>query len=146
MREEAEQKAAEAKDRRIKEIRQMLKDKEITKREAEKLLRQAGATEEAALAKAAADAEEVRANPVKETVLPNKTTVAGQRVRAPLVYTITNIDLIPRELLYPNRATDGTWDTSKFPRLNQMVSKAPSEAVAEAEAGGGIKCRRDDRV
>jgi chemotaxis protein histidine kinase CheA len=147
LREEAAQKAAQEKDRKIQEIREQLKRKEITKRQAEKLLAAAGATEEAALAKAAADAEDIKNNPVKETVLPNKTTVAGQRARAPLVYTIIDINLIPRELLYPNRdQKTGEWKNEDFPRLNKMVRDAKSEKAAEAEAGGGIKVRRDDRV
>ncbi len=146
IREEGEQRAAMERDQKVRDIREALKKGNITKREAAKMLLAAGATEEAAKAKAAADADEVKNNPVQQTVLPNRTTVSGQRARAPLVYTIVDINLIPRELLYPNRNDKGEWKNEDFPRLNKMVRDAKSEKAAEAEAGGGIKVRRDDRV
>lgn len=142
-----EQAAKERKEKRIAEIRAMLKKGEIGKREAEKLLREAGATEEADKAKAAADAEQVATNVPQRNVLPNKVTVAGQRARAPLVYEITDISRIPRELLYPNPdQKTGKWKPEDFPRLNKAVREASGEKSAEATAGGGIRCWRDDRV
>lgn len=146
IRELCEQRAAMERDQKVRDIREALKKGNITKREAAKMLLAAGATEEAAKAKAAADADEVKNNPVQQTVLPNRTTVAGQRARAPLVYTIVDIHKIPRELLYPNRSQKGEWKLEDFPRLNQMVKNASSEKAAEAEAGGGIKVWREDRV
>lgn len=64
-RQEDEALAKQAREKRVSEIRQDLKDKKITKREAEKLLREAGALEEALKAKAAADQEEGKQNAKK---------------------------------------------------------------------------------
>jgi hypothetical protein len=147
-RREREEKAAEErKQRRIAEIRAELKAGRISKRQAEKMLRDAGAAEEADKARAAAEAEEARNKPITPVVVqPDKVAVAGLRARSPIVYEITNIDAIPRHLLYPNRNQQGGFDHDKFPRLNEMVKKAKSPEAAEAEANGGICCRRDDRV
>jgi hypothetical protein len=72
--------AAEATNRkkaRVAEINQMLKEKQITKRQSAKLLREAGAREEADLAMADADAEEhVAATPTVE-VESKKPKVSG---------------------------------------------------------------------
>lgn len=145
-REQAEQ-AARDKDAKIKEIREALRAKDITKAQAAKQLKDAGADEEAALAQASADADEIRNNPKKETVLPNKTTVSGQRARAPLVYEIVDINKIPRELLYPNvDQKTGKYRAADFPQLNQMVKGCATEAEAESKARGGIKVKREDRV
>jgi hypothetical protein len=69
--------AADRKKARITEIRQLLKDKVITKRQSEKMLRLAGADEEADLAAAAADAEEHVATTPEVTVESNKPRVSG---------------------------------------------------------------------
>jgi len=55
-----EQLAKELKERRVSEIREDLRNGKITKRQAEKFLREAGALEEAAKAQAAADAEDLK--------------------------------------------------------------------------------------
>lgn len=63
-----EAEATERREKRVAEIRAELKAKKITLRQSKKLLEDAGATEEAAKAEAAAIAEEQKANPPKVTV------------------------------------------------------------------------------
>jgi hypothetical protein len=141
-----EEAAAERKERRIGEIREMLKSKTIGKREAERLLREAGAKEEADKAKAAADAEETASKVPEVKVAPIKATVAGQRARAPWVWEMVDIEKIPRELLYPLPSDDGTYKVSDFPRITKMVKETKDKAQAEAKACGGITAYQDDRV
>ena len=69
--------AAERKKTEIEFAKRQLKDKQITKREYEKLLRVAGAQEEADLALAEADAEEHVATTPEVKVESKKTHVAG---------------------------------------------------------------------
>ena len=65
---------------RVKEIQAMLKRKEITKAYAARLLKEAGAEEEAKLAQAEADAEAAKnAPPPQVTVKPSIPTVAGTK-------------------------------------------------------------------
>jgi len=79
---EAERVAKETLERRVAAIRDMLKRKEIGKREAAKLLKEAGALEEAAKAQAAADEETAKSAPPPEVkVLPSTPKVAGLRGR-----------------------------------------------------------------
>jgi hypothetical protein len=73
------QAAEEKRKERVKEIRGMLKRGEIGKRKAEQLLREAGANEEADKAKAAADAEQSKANVQPVSVQANVPKVAGRR-------------------------------------------------------------------
>jgi hypothetical protein len=75
-----------------------------------------------------------------------KTTVAGQRARAPWIWKMKNIEKVPRELLYPLPGADGTYDVAKFPRITAMVKEEQDKAKAEAKAGGGITAWQDDRV
>lgn len=78
-RRDREREAKEKRDARVKEIKAMEKKGEIGKREAAKLMREAGALEEAAIEQAAADADAkiqaVKDNPVE--VKPNTIAVAG---------------------------------------------------------------------
>jgi len=72
----ADAEAAKAlKERRVSEIREDLRNGKITKRQAEKLLREAGAEEEAAKAKAAADADDLKN---KAPEIAQKTTVKSE--------------------------------------------------------------------
>jgi hypothetical protein len=78
----ADEKAAkELREKRVAEIRTDLKAGRITKRQAEKLLTEAGALEESLKAKAAADEEESKEQAAKTAaevqVLPNIPAVAG---------------------------------------------------------------------
>ena len=76
-RREGERIAKENREKRVIEIRRMFKRGEIGKREAERLLKAAGADEEAAKAGAAAQAEETAATAPVVQVKPNIPTVAG---------------------------------------------------------------------
>lgn len=77
-RKESERQAAETKRKRVAEINGQLKRKEIGQREAARLLKLAGADEEAAKENAAAAAEEAKnAPPPMVSVKPNIPTVAG---------------------------------------------------------------------
>ena len=71
--------AIEKRKARVAEIRGMLKRGEIGKRKAEQLLREAGATEEADKAKAAADAEVTAQNIQPVKVEPNVPKFSGRR-------------------------------------------------------------------
>jgi hypothetical protein len=76
-----EEAASELRKKRVAEIRADLKDGKITKRQAEKLLKEAGALEESLKAKAAADEEDAKRDNKMEAatveVKPNIPTVAG---------------------------------------------------------------------
>jgi hypothetical protein len=143
---EDEKLAGERRKARVLEIRGMLKRKEITLRQSEKLLREAGATEEADKAQAKVNADQVAAAVPQVKVEPLKATVGGQRARAPWVFKITDITKIPREMLLPYPDDDGTYDVSKFPRIREMVKETKDKVKAEAQAGGGIEVWQDDRV
>lgn len=77
-RKQREQEATEKREARVKEIRAALKAGDIGKREAARMLKEAGAFEEAEKAQAAADAEAAKnAPPPAVTVKPNIPSVAG---------------------------------------------------------------------
>ena len=78
-RKNAEIEAKAKRDAAVKDIRERLRLKKITKRQAEKELRDAGATAEAELTRAAIEADEKKANPPKVTVESKSVAVAGQR-------------------------------------------------------------------
>lgn len=145
VRAQEEQAARERKERRVSEIRQLLKDKKITKKQAEKFYREAGATEEADKIKAAEVAAEIAANPVQQTVQSNRVAVAGISARAPLVWKIIDIDAVPRHLLYPNRNKDGEFVCADFPRITQAVKNAKTPEAAMKEVPG-IEVKREHRV
>lgn len=70
--------ADEAREKRVGEIRELLRTKSIGKREAAQLLKAAGAEEEAAKALAAADAEDLKSKPVAPAEAKvERSTVAG---------------------------------------------------------------------
>lgn len=83
--------AAEAKEKRVKQIRQDYKDGKIGKRESAKLLKEAGATEEAAKAQAAADAEEAAKQALTVKVEANIPSVSGVVKRKNFKGKVVNI-------------------------------------------------------
>jgi len=90
--------ATQQRETRVKEIRALLKAGKIGKREAAKLLNEAGAFEEAEKAAAAADAEVAKsAPPPAVTVKPNIPVLAGVPSRVNWRYRITNENLVPDE-------------------------------------------------
>lgn len=94
-RKERERLAKEMKDAKIKEIKAALKAGEIGKREAAKMLKEAGADAEAAIEQAAADAEAAKnAPPPKVEVKPNIPTVAGVPSRVNFKVEVTHPDRI----------------------------------------------------
>jgi hypothetical protein len=80
-RQEDEKAAADLRFKRVQEIRRDLKDNKITKRQAEKLFKEAGAVEDWLKAKAASDEEDAKRDNQMEAatveVKPNVPTVAG---------------------------------------------------------------------
>jgi hypothetical protein len=95
-RREDEKAAKELRERRVAEIRADLKSGKITKRQSEKLLREAGAMEEALKAKAAADEEDAKkasqSVAEKVEVKPNVPTVAGNVRRVNWSAECTDVD------------------------------------------------------
>jgi hypothetical protein len=119
----ADEKAAtEKRKQRVDEIRGMLKRGEIGKRKAEQLLREAGATEEADKAKAAADEEQAKNAPVPQVkVQPNIPTQAGVPSRKTWKFRVLDETQIPRAFMTPNEIKIGA--TVRFNK-----DKAKSEA------------------
>lgn len=86
--------AAQAKKARVAEINRALRAGEITKRGAAKLLREAGAMEEAAREQAEADAEETKAAPPVVKVESNIKPIAGTRARVQYEAKVENPDML----------------------------------------------------
>ena len=86
--------AIEKRKARVAEIRGMLKRGEIGKRKSEQLLREAGATEEADKAKAAADADEAAQNVQTVEVAPNVPKFSGRRGTIQYLAQVMNEDLL----------------------------------------------------
>jgi hypothetical protein len=145
IRKQEEEAAKERKILRVAEIKIMLRRKECTKKQAEKWLREANATEEADVLKAEEAAEQIAANPVQQVVQSNRVAVAGISARAPLVWRVVDIDAIPRHLLYPNRNKDGEFVCADFPRITQAVKNAKTPEAAMKEVPG-IEVKREHRV
>jgi hypothetical protein len=133
---QADEKAAkELKDRRVAEIRQDLKDKKITKRQAEKLLREAGAMEESLLAKAAADQEEAKTQSAKvvETVKveTNVPVVPGNVRRKNWRFRVVNAQQVKMRYLCPDEVKIGA-EVRKLTKDSTDQDKA----AIEMEVGG----------
>ena len=106
-RREAEKLAVENRKKRVAEINQHLALGKIGKREAARLLKLAGADEEAAKQNAAAQAEETaKAAPVV-SVKPNIPTVAGTVSRQNWKFRIVNAALIPITFRMPDEVAIG---------------------------------------
>ncbi len=86
--------AIEKRKERVNEIRSQLKRGYISKRIAEKYLREAGAIEEADKAKAAQDAEDAKNSVQAVTVQPNVPKVAGRRGTVQYFAEVTNEDAL----------------------------------------------------
>ena len=101
-----EEAAAIIRKAEVANIRADLKSGKITKRQAEKLLKLAGAIEEAAKVNAACEAEEATANAAKTAsqlkVAANVPTVAGVVKRVNYKFHVIDENKIPREYLTPN--------------------------------------------
>lgn len=104
----AEAEAAERKTARIEEIRGMLRRKEISKRAAEVLLRQAGASEEADKAAAAAAEDEAKAAPSPTVhVASSVPKVASIKGRVNQKFEVVDAKLIPHEWCKPDEVRIG---------------------------------------
>jgi hypothetical protein len=136
-----EQAAKELRERRVAEIRQDLKDKKITKRQAEKLLREAGAMEESLLAKAAADQEEAKSKTpeavAKVEVKANVPIIAGNKRRKNWRARVINAQAVKIQFLCPDEQAIGA-------EVRKLGTDATPEDVAAMEAKiGGIEIREE---
>lgn len=122
---EAEKLAVETRKKRVAEINQHLAIGKIGKREAARLLKLAGADEEAAKQNAAAQAEETaKAAPVVQ-VKPNIPTVAGTVSRQNWKFRIVDANKIPHLFLMPDEV-----------RIGRMVRDIKDKQKAEVECPG----------
>jgi hypothetical protein len=130
-----EQAARELRVIRVAEIRADLKAAKITKRQAEKLLREAGAMEEALKAKAAADQEEAKVQSAKvvETVKveTNVPIVAGNVRRKNWRFRVTNAQQVKMRYLCPDETKIGA-EVRKLTKDSTDTDKA----AIEMEVGG----------
>lgn len=128
-RKEDETAAIELRKKRVAEIRADLKSGKITKRQSEKLLREAGAMEEALKVKAAADEEDAKkeAVHVAETVevKPNVPTVQGNVRRVNWKFRIKNPQHVKIGYLCPDEI-----------KIGARVRELKDAKLAEAEIGG----------
>jgi hypothetical protein len=112
--------AEELKQKRISEIREDLKAKRITKRQAEKALREAGALEEAAKAQIAADEEEQKSKAAetaaKTTVKPNTGPTPGLVRRTNFTAVCNDEDLLMHRVVGEYNSLGG-----KFGPLRDFV-------------------------
>jgi hypothetical protein len=132
---QAEAEAAEKKAARVEEIRAMLRRKSITKREAERLLKLAGANEEAALAAAAAAAEEAaNAPPPTVRVASAVPTVSGIKKRVNWKFEVVDASKLPRQFLMPDLVAIGT-EVRKIKHIKRAEALIP-----------GIKVREEDSI
>lgn len=122
---EAEKLAVETRKKRVAEINQHLAIGKIGKREAARLLKLAGADEEAAKQNAAAQAEETaKAAPVVQ-VKPNIPTVAGTVSRQNWKFRFVDPNRIPRVYMMPDEV-----------KIGQMVRATKDKKSAEGICPG----------
>jgi len=130
-----EQAARELRVSRVAEIRADLKAGKITKRQAEKLLREAGAMEEALKAKAAADQEEAKTQSAKvvETVKveTNVPIVPGNVRRKNWRFRVVNAQQVKVRYLCPDEVKIGA-EVRKLTKDSTDTDKA----AIEMEVGG----------
>jgi hypothetical protein len=104
----AEAKAKEDREHDVAQIRADLKKGKISKREAEKRLKAAGAIEEAALAGASAAADEAKAAPPPVVaVAPSVPKVAGIKGRVNFKFEVIDASKLPREYMKPDEVKIG---------------------------------------
>lgn len=132
---EAEKVATAKRQDAVAEIRGKLQRKEITKREAEKLLRMAGANEEADKAAAAAQAEEKKAAPApKVDVKADLPKMAGTRRSRSYKFMVIDAAKIPREWCKPDEV-----------RIGEEVRRLKDDA-ASMKAIPGIKAWNEPSI
>lgn len=129
----ADEEMAEARRKqRVEDIRSMLKARQITKRQAEKMLREAGATEEADKARAAADAEaaneSAKATAEKISVGSNVPTSSGVVRRVNYSAACFDLGGYLGEMFQAARQND----QQRFLHLAAMVEVSDSKLSAKA--------------
>lgn len=127
--------AEELKRRRVAEIRQDLKAGKITKRQAEKLLRDAGAEEEAQKAQAAADAEDLK-NKAPEiaqqtTVKSEVPKVAGVVQRTNRKFRVVKPQEVKLKYLKPDDVAIGEIVRDKKRTIEQVIAEVGGIEVWE---------------
>jgi hypothetical protein len=140
-RREDEKVAAELREKRVKEIRADLKAGKIGKREAARLLKEAGAMEESLKAQAAADEDEKKRDNKMEAatvdVKPNIPSIAGNVKRVNYSAECTDADGFLSE--YVRCCVTAP---EKAARMRPMIQV--SNQSLSAEARGKIKTKADD--
>lgn len=142
---EAEQKrrddvaaAAELKKRRIAEIREDLRNKKITKAQSAKLLREAGADEEAALAQASADADDAKAKApeiAKETTVKSEVPkVAGVVQRTNRKFRVVKPQQVKLKYLVPDLVAIGEIARNRKLTIEQVVAEVGGIEVWEEKS------------
>lgn len=134
-RQEAERIATEARKATVDAIRADYKAGRITKRQCEKLLREAGSQKEADMMKAAADAEEAKkAGPAPVKVAANIPKMQGVQSRVNWKFEVTDETKVGRPWCDPSDGNGGN-------RIGEYVRKSKSQADGDAAAKliGGIK-------
>jgi hypothetical protein len=111
--------AVERRKARVAEIRKLLKAGSITKRLAEKYLREAGAIEEADKTKAAADAEQFKANVQTVTVTANVPKVSGRR--GTVRYFAEVIDEDALLMAYVDALRGGPWTRARSAYFREFI-------------------------
>jgi hypothetical protein len=121
--------AEKLKKERIAQIREDLRSKKITKRQAEKFLNEAGAKEEAELTRISAEKDEADANAAVEAaktkVRANSGAVAGITRRTNWHFTVIDPRLVKLKYLSPDAVLIG-----------EAVRKIKNKKEAEKEVGG----------
>jgi hypothetical protein len=121
-RKERERIAKETKERRVAEIKADLKSGKLGKRDAARLLKEAGALEESAIEQAAADAEVAREAPKPVEVKPDLPVIAGSRKRTIWDFVVLDENRLPRKYMTPNLVKIGA-DV----RFNKSKEKSEAE-------------------
>jgi hypothetical protein len=127
--------AEELKKRRVSEIREDLRNGKITKRQAEKFLREAGAQEEADKAQAAADAEDLK-NKATETakqttVKSGVPKVAGVVQRMNRKFKVVNPQKVKLKYLMPDLVAIGQVARNKDLTMEQAMAEVGGIEVTE---------------
>lgn len=116
-RQESLRAAEERKEKRIAEIKAMLKSGEISKTKAKELLKEVGVIEEDEKDEADAMKRAALQAPVEErTVLPNTAPVSGLRRRLQWDFTVKDQSKLKRE-----------WLTADLPAIGRMVRDTPGD-------------------
>ena len=146
---EAERIAKEQRQEKVAEIRADLKAGLIKKREAERLLKLAGAHEEAALAAASAAADEAKAAPAPQvTVQPNVPKVSGIKGRVNYKAGVVNADALIRAFVAGNAEQRGF--LRQFITVDEMAigryAREQKNSKAVEAAIPGIRAWEEDSI